>query len=180
MYIVKNIHSSMSKQIIWNTKMVEEAAEKINNGFVLGRIENPFYENTIGLRKSGLTFRMSSSEIDEYIKCKTDIHHFAEHYCWIKGEKGEPVKLQLRDYQKEILDNFFSNRFNILMASRQVGKCSGFNTIVKLKNSNLEVYTRIGKLYYYFLSKERKLTLIEKIKINLYDLIFLLDEKPRF
>ena len=55
----------MSKQIIWNTKMIEEAAEKINNGFVLSRIENPFYENTIGLRKSGLTFRMSSTEIDE-------------------------------------------------------------------------------------------------------------------
>jgi len=28
----------------------------------------------------------------------------------------------LRDYQKEILDNFVNNRFNILMASRQVGK----------------------------------------------------------
>ena len=112
----------MSKQIIWNTKMIEEAAEKINNGFVLSRIENPFYENTIGLRKSGLTFRMSSTEIDEYVKCKMDIQYFAEKYCWVKGEKGEPVRLRLRDYQKEILDNFFNNRFNILMASRQTGK----------------------------------------------------------
>jgi hypothetical protein len=114
----------MSKQIIWNTKMIEEAAEKINNGFVLSRIENPFYENTIGLRKSGLTFRMTSDEIDEYVKCKMDVHYFAENYCWIKGEKGEyvPLKGKIRDYQTEIMDSFFNNRFNILMASRQVGK----------------------------------------------------------
>lgn len=112
------------KQVIWNTRMIEEAAEKINNGFVLSRIENPFYENTIGLRKSGLTFRMSQLEIDEYIKCKMDVQYFAENYCWIKGEKGEyvPLKGKLRDYQKEIIDSFFNNRFNILMASRQIGK----------------------------------------------------------
>ena len=102
----------MSKQIIWNTKMVEDAAEKINNGFVLSRIENPFYENTIGLRKGGLTFRMSSQEIDEYVKCKMDVQYFAENYCWIKGEKGEyvPLKGRLRDYQIEIIDSFFNNR----------------------------------------------------------------------
>lgn len=170
----------MSKQIIWNTKMVDDAAEKINNGFVLSRIENPFYENTIGLRKAGLTFRMSGSEIDEYVKCKMDIQYFAEKYCWVKGEKGEPVQLRLRDYQKEILDNFFNNRFNILMASRQTGKCSEFNTIIKIKNSNLEFYTRIGKLYYYILSTKRKLTLLEKIKIKLYDTIFLIEAKPSF
>ena len=42
----------MSKQIIWTSKMVEDAAEKMNNGFVLSRIENPFFDNVIGLRKA--------------------------------------------------------------------------------------------------------------------------------
>jgi len=170
----------MSKQIIWNTKMIDEASEKINNGFVLTRIENPFYENTIGLRKSGLTFRMSSAEIDEYVKCKMDVQYFAEKYCWIKGEKGEPVKLKLRDYQKEILDNFFYNRFNILMASRQTGKCISFNTLIYIQHENVRVYTRIGLLYYYILSKYRKLSFLEKIKIKIYNLLFLIDEKPSF
>ena len=45
----------MAKQIIWTTKMVNEAAEKISNGFVLGRTENPFFDNTVGLRKGKLT-----------------------------------------------------------------------------------------------------------------------------
>jgi hypothetical protein len=139
----------MSKQIIWNSRMIEEAAEKINNGFVLSRIENPFYENTIGLRKSGLTFRMTSAEIDEYVKCKMDVHYFAEKYCWVKGEKGEPVKLKLRDYQKEILDNFFNNRFNILMASRQTGKTISSSIMMLhfvLFNNNKNVLVTANKL----------------------------------
>jgi len=170
----------MSKQIIWNTKMIDEASEKINNGFVLSRIENPFYENTIGLRKAGLTFRMSATEIDEYVKCKMDIHHFAEKYCWVKGEKGEPVQLRLRDYQKEILDNFFNNRFNILMASRQTGKCSNFNTIIEIEKNGLKIYTRVGKLYYFMISQQRKLSILERIKIKIYDTIFLIEGKPSF
>jgi hypothetical protein len=170
----------MSKQIIWNSRMIEEAAEKINNGFVLSRIENPFYENTIGLRKSGLTFRMSAAEIDEYVKCKMDVQYFAEKYCWVKGEKGEPVKLKLRDYQKEILDNFFNNRFNILMASRQTGKCSNFNTIIEIEKNGLKIYTRVGKLYYFMISQQRKLSILERIKIKIYDTIFLIEGKPSF
>lgn len=139
----------MSKQIIWTTKMVDIAKEKIGNGFVLTRIENPFFDNIVGLRKPGLTFKMSSLEVDEYIRCKMDIQYFAEKYCWVKGEKGEPVKLVLRDYQKEILDNFFNNRFNILMASRQTGKTiSSAITMLHfvLFNNNKNVLVTANKL----------------------------------
>lgn len=139
----------MAKQVIWTTKMVEEAAEKINNGFVLGRTENPFFDSIIGLRKAGLTFRMSQFEVDEYVKCKVDIHYFAEKYCWVKGEKGEPVRLVLRDYQKEILDNFFNNRFNILMASRQTGKTISSAIMMLhfvLFNNNKNVLVTANKL----------------------------------
>jgi superfamily II DNA or RNA helicase len=88
----------------------------------LSRIENPFYENTIGLRKSGLTFRMSSTEIDEYVKCKMDIQYFAEKYCWVKGEKGEPVRLRLRDYQKEAINFIQKNKNSILCIPTGCGK----------------------------------------------------------
>jgi hypothetical protein len=165
----------MSKQIIWNSKMVQEASDKLNNGFVLKKLENPFFDNVPGMRRAGLAFRMTQDEIDEYIKCKMDVHYFAEKYCWVKGEKGEPVKLKLRDYQKEILDNFFNNRFNILMASRQIGKCFSFNTYIKIIEDGIEYDIRFGKLYYSIVSNYRNLTLLEKIKIKIYDIIHLLE-----
>jgi hypothetical protein len=139
----------MSRQIIWTTKMVEEATEKINNGFVLTRLENPFFEKVIGLKTSGLTFKMSNDEQEEYIKCALDIHYFARTYCYIKGEEGQPIIIPLRDYQNEILDNFFNNRFNILMASRQIGKtiCSSIMMLhYVLFNNNKNVLVTANKL----------------------------------
>lgn len=129
--------------------MVEEATEKINNGFVLSRLDNPFFEKIVGLRTSGLTFKMSPDEQEEYIKCALDIHHFAATYCYIKGEEGQPIIIPLRDYQNEILDNFFSNRFNILMASRQIGKtiCSSIMMLhYVLFNNNKNVLVTANKL----------------------------------
>jgi len=129
--------------------MVEEATEKINNGFVLSRLDNPFFEKVVGLRTSGLTFKMSPDEQEEYIKCALDIHHFAATYCYIKGEEGQPIIIPLRDYQNEILDNFFSNRFNILMASRQIGKtiCSSIMMLhYVLFNNNKNVLVTANKL----------------------------------
>jgi hypothetical protein len=139
----------MSRQVIWTTKMVEEATEKLNNGFVLSRVDNPFFEKVIGLRKDAITFMMSNEEQEEYIKCALDIHYFASTYCYIKGEEGQPIIIPLRDYQKEILDNFFNNRFNILMASRQIGKtiCSSIMMLhYVLFNNNKNVLVTANKL----------------------------------
>lgn len=139
----------MSKQIIWTTKLVNEKIEMLNMGEILKNVENPFHEKIVGLRKSGLSFKMTPGEIDEYIKCKMDLHYFAENYCWVKGEKGSPVKIKLRDYQEEILDNFFNNRFNILMASRQTGKTiTSAITILHfvLFNNNKNVLVTANKL----------------------------------
>jgi hypothetical protein len=62
------------------------------------------------------------------------------------------------------------------MASRQIGKCFSFNTkvLVEVNGEFLEI--RFGKLYYYLISKIRKLTLLERIKIKLYDTLYLIEK----
>ena len=89
--------------------------------------EIPFFEKTIGLRKSGITFgftdnEVNGNELEEYTKCKIDINYFANNYCFIKSEDGAFHKMTLRDYQYDILDLYDNNKLSILMASRQVGK----------------------------------------------------------
>jgi len=138
-----------TRQVVWTTKMVDDAIDKINNGFLLKTHDMPFYEKVIGLRKAKLTTSLSTDEISEYIKCKTDIHYFSENYCYIKGERGEQIPLVLRDYQKEILDNFFNHKFNILMASRQIGKtiCSAIMILhFVLFNNGKNVLVTANKL----------------------------------
>jgi hypothetical protein len=110
------------RKFIFTTKLVDDITSKINDGVVLKRFQNPYFSSEIGLRKSGITFKMTDDEIQEYIKCKLDIHYFAEKYCRIKTEDGSIQNIKLRDYQKEILDLYTNNRFSILMGSRQIGK----------------------------------------------------------
>jgi len=110
------------RQMIFTSKIVDEATDKINDGIVVKRYQNPWMKSEVGIRRAGVSFRMTTEEQQEYIRCALDIHYFTEKYCKTKREDGSVGSITLRDYQKEILDNFVNNRFNILMASRQVGK----------------------------------------------------------
>jgi len=110
------------KQMIFTTKLVNESTDKINDGIVIKRYQNPWLKSEVGLRRSGVTFKMTPDEQQEYVRCALDVHYFVEKYCKVKREDGSIGNILLRDYQKEILDNFVNSRFNILMASRQVGK----------------------------------------------------------
>jgi hypothetical protein len=110
------------RQMVFTTKIVDDATDKINDGVQLKKFQNPWLKSEVGLKRSGVVFRLSPEEQQEYIRCAVDIHYFTEKYCKTKREDGSVGKISLRDYQGEILDNFMNNRFNILMASRQVGK----------------------------------------------------------
>ncbi len=150
----------MLKQIIWTSEMVLDASEKINNGFVLPRLENPFFDKIIGLRNRSIKFKMSDHEKSEYIRCAVDIFYFAEKYCYVKGDDGQPDIISLRDYQKEILSNFGEFRFNILMASRQCGKtiCSSITMLhYVLFNNNKNVLVTANKL-------DTSIEILDKIK----------------
>ena len=116
------VQQQEERQMVFTTKLVDEATDKINDGIVIKRYQNPWLKSEIGLRRAGVTFKMSADEQQEYVKCALDVHYFVEKYCKVKREDGSIGNILLRDYQKEILDNFVNSRFNILMASRQVGK----------------------------------------------------------
>ena len=163
------------KQMIFTTELVNEASEKINDGIVVKRYQNPWLKSEIGVRRSGVIFKMNFDEMNEYVKCANDVFYFTETYCKVKIEDGSIDNIELRDYQKDMINNFINNRFNILMCSRQTGKCFSFNTIISIDVDYLQYDIRFGKLYYYMLSKERNLTILEKIKIRLYDILYRLE-----
>jgi hypothetical protein len=155
----------IEKQMIFTTRLVDEASDKINDGIVIKRYQNPWLKSEVGLRRAGVSFRMSPEEQEEYIKCALDVHYFTEKYCKVKTEDGSVGGIKLREYQEEILDNFVNSRFNILMASRQIGKCNQLTTKVLC-----EIIDRNGNI----INKEipmYKLLFIYKINRNIFDYI---------
>ena len=159
-----------NKKIVFNTKKVEEAARLIDEGYQLKRAEIPFYESKIGIRREGVTFAMTENELDEWVKCKIDIIHFANTYCKVKTEDGSYKVIQLRDYQYDILNMFSNNQFNILMASRQVGKCIEYNTSLFIEFKKEKVVKKM-KFFQIFFKYKRKRTIYDYIKYFLYTIL---------
>jgi len=60
--------------------------------------------------------------LDEMEKCNDDIVHFAENYFFIVDPDYGKVKIKLYECQKEALISFKENRYNAIVASRQIGK----------------------------------------------------------
>jgi len=154
------------RQMIFTTKLVNESTDKLNDGVVLKKYQNPWLKSEIGIRRSGVTFKMTPEEQEEYVKCALDVHYFTEKYCKVKTEDGSINNIKLRDYQKEILDNFVNNRFNILMASRQVGKTISssifmLHTILFNNDKNIMIVANKG---------DTAIEIVDKIK-SIYTLL---------
>lgn len=162
--------------LVMTTKRVDEIMHKENMGMKIKRDEKLWFSGMPGVRKANLPFAMSNDEIQEYMKCKLSVHYFAENYCKIKREDGTIGPMTLRDYQKDIIDLYTQNRFSILMASRQTGKCNSLTTKVLYENDEgVLIEKTLGELYFQYVKEYRKLTFIEKTKIFLYKLYSLLD-----
>jgi len=154
------------KQMIFTTILVDEATDKINDGIVIKRYQNPWLKSEIGLRRAGVSFRMTAHEQSEYVKCALDIHYFTEKYCKVKTEDGSIDNILLRDYQKEMLDSFVNNRFSILMASRQIGKTISssifmLHTILFSNDKNIMIVANKG---------DTAVEIVDKIK-SIYSLL---------
>jgi terminase large subunit-like protein len=107
---------------IFTTKKVDELIERDNLGGKIHLHEKIWFKNEVNVRKARVKFAPTKKELDEYTKCKLNIHYFANKYCKIKLEDGTIGQMTLRDYQKDILDLYYNNNYSILMASRQTGK----------------------------------------------------------
>ena len=109
-----------SERIIWSTKQINDLMLALDQGY-RPKVKMPFYEGKQFLRKGNIVFEYTDEEIAELARCASDIVHFAEKYAVVMTDDGIR-RVKLREYQKRMLRNFQSERFNIVLASRQMGK----------------------------------------------------------
>ena len=119
-WIPKEEGDVMSEKIVWSTKQVNDLMVAMDQGF-RPKVAMPFYEGKNFLRKGNIVFEYTDEEITELARCATDIVYFAEKYAVVMTDDGIQ-QVKLREYQKRMLRNFQEERFNIVLASRQMGK----------------------------------------------------------
>ena len=99
--------------------MLQDFTEDINGKAIA-------YEGNGNLKPAKCCLPYTKEHIEEIIKCKKDWNYFAEHYYHIVSLDEGIIKVKPRDYQKNIINNFIDNRFNIVLASRQCGKSTSY------------------------------------------------------
>jgi hypothetical protein len=74
------------------------------------------------LKKANVPHDWTKEEIQEYIKCKEDPVYFAMTYVKIVSVDEGLIPFRMYEFQKELVEKFHNNRFNIAKLPRQTGK----------------------------------------------------------
>ena len=80
------------------------------------------YKGNINLKGINQGIDWTPELVSEYIKCYNDPIYFIETYMKIINVNEGLVSFKLYDYQKEMINGFKENRFNIITTARQSGK----------------------------------------------------------
>ncbi len=112
--------NASADRIVWSTRQIDDLLVAMDQGY-RPKIKLPFYEGRQFLKKGNIVFEYTDEEISELARCAKDIVYFAEKYAVVMTDEGIQ-QVTLRDYQKDMLRNFQNDRFNIVLAARQMGK----------------------------------------------------------
>lgn len=138
-----------SAKVVWSTKSLNMAVDAIKKGLPLKT--NPFCGTNTLLLKPDLVYKRTAEEVEDVMRCMKDPIYFATKCSLMTPEGLQPVKM--RDYQEEYLGHLRDNRFNIMLACRQAGKCQLIDSQLVICFSSTETIKNIdyllGKYYYY-------------------------------
>lgn len=121
-----------------NASITPESYIKTNNPKQLKT-----YLNDPKLRAINVKEHLEQWEITEFQKCKLSPKYFIENYCILFTEKGT-TKFNLFPCQKKTIDIIDNDRFTIILAPRQSGKCVKSNTKIKVRNKKTGVIEKIS------------------------------------
>lgn len=74
------------------------------------------------LKRANIKIQWTMEMVEEWKRCRDDIVYFAETYCAITHIDYGTIRVQLRDYQKDMLKIMAENRMSVAKLSRQLGK----------------------------------------------------------
>jgi len=80
------------------------------------------YLGNPNLKRANVPIEFTKDQIEEYLKCKDDPVYFAENYVKIINLDEGLVPFDMYPFQRKLINNFHSSRFNICKMPRQSGK----------------------------------------------------------
>ena len=117
-------------------------------------VKETFYLGNKNLPVPETNFQWNETMIEDLERARKSILHFSRFFYIVNLDEGkQPIKLY--NYQKRILKALVDHRFNVVLASRQIGKALALDTPIPTPNG----WTTMGEL-------------------NTGDIVYSLDGKP--
>ena len=102
------------------------------------------------LKRANTPMEYTNEQVLELKKCMADPVYFICNYVMIQHPTKGSVPFAMYPFQKNMVDMFNENRYSIVLASRQVGKCQkGTSNITIINKPN-----KIRKFILYFLDRQ--------------------------
>lgn len=114
-----------------------------------------------GIKKANADVSYTEDQLIELYKCSIDPIYFITNYVKIRHPKHGQIKFNLHDYQRDMVNRYRTNRFNILLSARQTGKtetsCAFLlwyaifhpdKTVLIASNKSSNAMELIGKIQY--------------------------------
>lgn len=153
------------KSVVYSTERINKIIEDIQNGGKPDTI--PFFHGEQLYRDSGIIFEYTDEELEELDKCSVDANYFIETYCKFLNKNGRTL-VQLREYQKRLIRAMSAESWSeeedtivpehphcVLLQSRQTGKCLSLNSVIVLKN--FQINNKKYNIFYFIWKKIQKL-----------------------
>lgn len=122
-------------------------SKKDSDDVILGKRE--MYLGNPGLPSMQATFEYTPEMAGELEKCEKDMLYFAENYFYIIDPDKGKVQINLYEYQKRLVKALKENRFNVVLSSRQSGKCFSGDTMLKIKNKKTGKIEEVSAYSFY-------------------------------
>jgi hypothetical protein len=100
--------------------MPKKIVKEVDNEDIL--VDGSFYKGNENLLRGNASLKWTDEMVEDLKLCRKSILHFAENHFYIITLDEGKTKIELYKFQKQLLKSFKSNRFNVVLASRQVGK----------------------------------------------------------
>lgn len=92
--------------------------------------KNIYYNNIPGVLKSGIEIELTREQIAEIYKCKNDPIYFIENYFYVNSQEEGEKLMDLCEYQKQAIIDFYKHHRLILNWARQSRKTSTFSAFI--------------------------------------------------
>lgn len=122
------------------------------------------YDENGAVKRPNKEMALTREMVEDFARCAQDVVYFAENYYWIINPVTGEQRIELYDFQKKILRNLQQNRFNILLAARQVGKALDLDTPILTPNGFTTMgEIEVGDTIYGKDGKETRVTFITEV-----------------